>query len=101
VRRGFSVENSHFTEIYSCSEAGSHFRRIDFVYHSTLGLGAIKKKKKKKDAVSPEAKWNRRREWEGRISSANTYDLRSWTQSNYYTFAFILLVTIVLYSKFP
>ena len=71
---GSQFENSYFTEIYRCSEAGSHFRLIDFVFHSTLGLGAIKKKKKKKDAVSPEAKWNRRKEWEGRISSANTYD---------------------------
>jgi len=28
------------------SEAGSYLRRIDFVYHSTLGLRVIKKKKK-------------------------------------------------------
>ena len=27
-------------------EAGSYFRLIDFMYHSTLGLGVIKKKKK-------------------------------------------------------
>ena len=27
------------------SEAGSYLRRIDFVYHSTLGLRVIKKKK--------------------------------------------------------
>ena len=32
----------------SGSEAGSYLRRIDFVYHSTLGLRVIKKKKKKK-----------------------------------------------------
>ena len=32
----------------SGSEAGSHLRLIDFVYHSTLGLRVIKKKKKKK-----------------------------------------------------
>jgi len=30
----------------SGSEAGSYLRRIDFVYHSTLGLRVIKKKKK-------------------------------------------------------
>ena len=30
----------------SGSEAGSYFRLIDFVYHSTLGLSVIKKKKK-------------------------------------------------------
>jgi len=29
------------------SEAGSYLRLIDFVYHSTLGLRVIKKKKKK------------------------------------------------------
>jgi len=29
------------------SEAGSYFRLIDFVYHSTLGLRVINKKKKK------------------------------------------------------
>jgi len=28
------------------SEAGSYLRLIDFVYHSTLGLSVIKKKKK-------------------------------------------------------
>jgi len=31
----------------SGSEAGSYLRLIDFVYHSTLGLGVIKKNKKK------------------------------------------------------
>ena len=30
----------------SGSEAGSYLRLIDFVYHSALGLGVIKKKKK-------------------------------------------------------
>jgi len=30
---------------YSGSEAGSYLRLIDFVYHSTLGLRAIKKKR--------------------------------------------------------
>ena len=29
----------------SCSEAGSYLRLIDFVYHSTLDLRVIKKKK--------------------------------------------------------
>ena len=31
----------------SGSKAGSYLRRIDFVYHSTLGVRVIKKKKKK------------------------------------------------------
>jgi len=31
----------------SGSEAGSYLRLIDFVYHSTLGLRVIRKKKKK------------------------------------------------------
>jgi len=30
----------------SSSEAGSSLKRIDFVYHSTLGVRVIKKKKK-------------------------------------------------------
>ena len=34
----------HFTEMCSGSEAGSYFRLIDFVYHSTPGLRVIKKK---------------------------------------------------------
>ena len=33
------------TEMCSGSEAGSYLRLIDFVYHSTLGLRVIKKKK--------------------------------------------------------
>ena len=33
-------------EMCSCSEAGLYFRLIDFVYHSTLGLGVIEKEKK-------------------------------------------------------
>jgi len=39
-------ENNYFTEMCSDSEAGSYLRLIDFVYHSTLGLRVIKKKKK-------------------------------------------------------
>ena len=38
-------ENTYFTETCSGSEAGSYLRRIDFVYHSTLDLRVIKKKK--------------------------------------------------------
>ena len=34
-----------FTETCSGSEACSYSRLIDFVYHSTLGLRVIKKKK--------------------------------------------------------
>ena len=39
----------------SCSgfEAGSYLRLIDFVYHSTLGLRVIKKKKKKTSHEHP------------------------------------------------
>ena len=32
------------SKMRSDSEAGSYLRRIDFVYHSTLGLRVIKKK---------------------------------------------------------
>ena len=38
---------NNYTEMCSGSEAGSYLRRIDFVYHSTLGVRVIKKKKKK------------------------------------------------------
>ena len=39
----------------SGSEAGSHLRRIDFMYHSTLGLRVMMmmKKKKKKNYQQP------------------------------------------------
>ena len=37
---------NYFTEMCSGSEAGSYFRLIDFLYHSTLGLRVIKKKQK-------------------------------------------------------
>ena len=39
-------ENNYFTEMCSGSEAGSYLRLIDFLYHSTLGLRVIKKRKK-------------------------------------------------------
>ena len=38
---------NYSTEMCSGSEAGSYLRLIDFVYHSTLGLRVIKKKKTK------------------------------------------------------
>jgi len=41
-------KNNYSTEMCSGSEEGSYSRLIDFVYHSTLGLNVIKKKKKKK-----------------------------------------------------
>ena len=34
-----------FTEVCSGSEGGSYLMLIDFVYHSTLGLRVIQKKK--------------------------------------------------------
>ena len=36
---------NYFTERRSGSEAGSYLRRIDFVYHSTLGSRVMKKKR--------------------------------------------------------
>jgi len=39
------VDTLNFTEMCCGSEAGSYLKLIDFVYHSTLGLGVIKKKK--------------------------------------------------------
>ena len=41
-----TMKTDYFTEMCSGSEAGSYLRLIDFVYDSTLGLRAIKKKKK-------------------------------------------------------
>ena len=35
----------NYSELCSGSEEGSYLRLIDFVYHSTLGLRVIKKKK--------------------------------------------------------
>ena len=43
---GSGFENNQFTEMCSGSEAGSVLRLIDFVYHFTLGLRVIKRKKK-------------------------------------------------------
>ena len=41
-------ENNYFSDMCSGSEAGSYLRLIDFVYHWTLGLRVLKKKRKKK-----------------------------------------------------
>ena len=41
-------ENNYFTEMCSGSEAGSYLRLIDFVYHSTLGLRVIQKKRRRR-----------------------------------------------------
>ena len=43
---GLQFENNCLTEMCSGSEAGSYLRFLDFVYHSTLGLRVIKKKKR-------------------------------------------------------
>ena len=50
---GCRFENNYFTEMCSGSEAGSYLRRMDFVYHSTLGLRVIRKKKKDLSALYP------------------------------------------------
>ena len=43
---GFRVQGQGFrVHNLGCREEGSYLRRIDFVYHSTLGLRVIKKKK--------------------------------------------------------
>jgi len=39
------VENDYFTETCSGPEAGSYLTLIDFVYHSTLDLRVIKKRR--------------------------------------------------------
>ena len=40
-------ENNYFTEMCSGPEAGSYSRLIDFVYHPTVDLRVIKKKRKR------------------------------------------------------
>ena len=40
------VVNDYFAEMWSASEEGSYLKLIECVYHSTLGSGIIKKKKK-------------------------------------------------------
>jgi len=44
--RGLADKNNYFKEMCSGSEEGSHLRLIRLVYHSTLGLGVIKKEEK-------------------------------------------------------
>jgi len=51
---GFGVWGyNYFTEMCSGSEAGSYLRLMDFMYHSTLGLRVIKKKKSLGVTVPP------------------------------------------------
>ena len=45
LREGSQFENNYCIEMCSGSESGSYLRRIDCVYHSTLGLRVLKKKK--------------------------------------------------------
>ena len=51
----FRFENNCFTEMCSGSEAGSYSRLIDFVYHSTLGLRVIKKRREDTGSPPPRA----------------------------------------------
>ena len=44
-RRQYTARLNAQTKMCSGSEAGSYLRLIDFVYHSTLGLTVIKKRK--------------------------------------------------------
>ena len=48
-RYSTQFENNYFKEMCSGSEAGSYLRLIDSVYHTTLGLRAIKKKRSHAD----------------------------------------------------
>ena len=41
----------------SDSETGAYLRLIDFVYHSTLGLRVMKKKKKKSELLRATLVW--------------------------------------------
>jgi len=53
-RYSSQFKNNYFTEMCSGSEVGSYLRRIDFVYHSTLGLRVIKKKKNAGEEIAPD-----------------------------------------------
>ena len=48
-RYSYQLKNNNFAEMSSGSEKGSCLRRIDFVYHSTLGSRVRTKKQKKFD----------------------------------------------------
>ena len=49
---GVQFENNYPTEMCSGSEAGWYLRLIYFVYHATLGLGVMKKKRSSVPGVS-------------------------------------------------
>ena len=53
--------NNYLTEMCSSSEAGSHLRRIDFVYDSPLGLRVIAKKRFHPPNPGSEHRWDRTR----------------------------------------
>jgi len=46
IRSTADGQNNYLTVMCSSSEAGSYLRLIDFVYHSTLGLRAIKRRRR-------------------------------------------------------
>jgi len=61
----------------SGSEAGSYFRLIDFVHHSTLGLRVAKQKKMEWTALLAEqAEWDTR----AREKAARAEDARHWAK---------------------
>ena len=45
-------KNIYFEEISSGSEEGSYLRRIDLVYHSTIGWRVIKKKRRRQGGLA-------------------------------------------------
>jgi len=45
VSAGGGTPHPHFAKMCSGSEEGSYLRLIDFVYHSTLGLRVLKKRR--------------------------------------------------------
>ena len=54
-RYSSQFENNYFTEMCSGSKAGSYLRRIDFIYHSTLGLRVIKKNRRRRSRPASSA----------------------------------------------
>ena len=48
--------NNYFTEMCSGSEEGSYSRLIDFVYHLTLSLRVVKKKRNGRGVVREDSR---------------------------------------------
>jgi hypothetical protein len=53
-RYSFQLKNNYFTEMCSSAKEGLYLTLKDLVYHSTLGLGVIKKRKNQGAPLTPD-----------------------------------------------